>query len=93
MESFIFPRADILNLPSYITTLDLVVFGYLVTAANGENNSVTVSLNNIAKRLRTTRRVLTTVMQRLDRAGLVTLKSITNEYKPTYFIHSTDCFM
>lgn len=70
MESFLIPRAELLNLPSYITTLDLVVFGYLVTAANGENESVTVSLNNISKKLKTSRRVLTTVMQRLDRAGL-----------------------
>ncbi|MDF3680848.1 hypothetical protein P3S38_28115, partial [Enterobacter hormaechei] len=61
MENFYIPRADVLNLPSFITTLDLVVFGYLVTAANGEEKSVTVSLNELAKRLRTSRRVLTTV--------------------------------
>lgn len=40
MENFYIPRADVLNLPSFITTLDLVVFGYLVTAANGEEKSV-----------------------------------------------------
>lgn len=93
MENFYIPRADVLNLPSFTTTLDLVVFGYLVTAANGEEKSVTVSLNELAKRLRTSRRVLTTVMQRLDKAGLVSLKSFTSEFKPTYYIHSTDSFI